>query len=379
MGCVDCRQNPFFFLDSTMRQSMSEMQAIGAPVAIFLLSDLVDPPPSLLLLLRTVELAVFPNAWRLDAPTRSAIRAYIEPVVGTVLWVGAAGLLNETGHGQTHVASTTGIAQIMPCGAGGLDMPARTVTTRIANGSDPSDDPLLRAANGTVYGIGQPWYPDAAAFKLAPTFCFNESSYATARARGGTVTVAVLGRYRDSTLQEASFVRATLPLDTESVGGQPSRSSQTGGSCSTALAECWPVHADRAQCVACEGQQQQRLIAAGCTEHDIKQYCSLTREVVWSSSPGLPRNVARAIAMRAGVHVFAGPDVQVQLGATWLTVLNVNASSNANGNAEQSVQVALPHGVAQVVDERKRIVCSHCSRWSVVLQRGETRWFSFAV
>ena len=44
-------------------------------------------------------------------------------------------------------------------------------------------------------------------------------------------------------------------------------------SCIDVLKGCWPVRSSEAKCHACEGTQQHRLQAAGCTEHDISSYC----------------------------------------------------------------------------------------------------------
>ena len=45
-------------------------------------------------------------------------------------------------------------------------------------------------------------------------------------------------------------------------------------SCLAVLEGCWPVKINQARCRACEGAQQHKLQAAGCTELDIAKYCT---------------------------------------------------------------------------------------------------------
>jgi len=69
--------------------------------------------------------------------------------------------------------------------------------------------------------------------------------------------------------------------------------------CSHALAGCWPVKDVKAKCHICEGMQQQRLHAAGCTQEDIETYCSTKCN---NGSQGMSWTGATQLAYRASCN-----------------------------------------------------------------------------
>ena len=56
--------------------------------------------------------------------------------------------------------------------------------------------------------------------------------------------------------------------------------------CSAALAICWPVRQELANCRLCAGKQQHYLRVDGCTEKDIQLYCEGGSNVSWQTMPG---------------------------------------------------------------------------------------------
>jgi hypothetical protein len=131
-----------------MKEPSATLSTLGAPVRHYLLSDLTHPQFSA----EGVKVAVFPNAFHVDATTRQAIRDKLEKDGRTLVYLYAPGLLDDTEVASvSNVEDLTGLSLVW-------DLNPASLSTELQDaGPIQAVRDLAGQRYGPTYGVA-PWF-----------------------------------------------------------------------------------------------------------------------------------------------------------------------------------------------------------------------------
>jgi hypothetical protein len=343
----------YHFENALLRMPWQTLASIGAPVRVYLMTDLLRSEFPV----EHIRLAVMLNAFIVSPEVRAAVRTKLQTGGRTIVWSYTPGIFvgasesdsalttfGSTAHtGHTGPAGPTGSkafvvdsmlghrqtqapapATLMPSSAAASDLTG--LPLRFGIGNAPSSL-LSTFMPGVMMPVGSTGHFGGEFGPVSPwMYCGTDTG----------LTVEVGARYTDGT---ASVVRANIAMHiTNTTGGTNSTDDHTA---------------------------------------------------VFIGTPGAPAALWRAIAGAAGVHLFTAPAANagqttatfdtVEVGGAGLLYIAGTHSPSSGNSSGSTRQVKLP-GMYTVTAESGNVICSFCDTFQTpVLRGGENALFWLSV
>jgi hypothetical protein len=150
-GLSPAGDNSFALTTDLATNLIDSLSRLGTPVKQYLLSDLLRSN----LDLSAVKLAVFSNAWNVSSSVRAAIDAKLKTPGRTLLFVYAAGYLNQDAPASVaSMASLTGISVALGAGTPALSESFNVTGATVLGGPDYPLTPWFRITDAAATALG---------------------------------------------------------------------------------------------------------------------------------------------------------------------------------------------------------------------------------
>lgn len=150
-GLTPAGENTFTFMGDIATTLTNTLSQLGTPVKQYLLSDLLNSN----LDLGAVKLAIFANAWNVPTSIRQAIDAKLKTTGRTLLFIYAAGYLNQdTAASVSGITSLTGINVALGTGTPGLSESFNVRGQTVPGGPAYSLTPWFKVSDGAATTLG---------------------------------------------------------------------------------------------------------------------------------------------------------------------------------------------------------------------------------